>query len=86
MSAISFSFVQVTSINRHGFWLQHGEEELYLSFDEFPDFEHATVGQICQVRCAGSQHLVWPALGIDLGVEAIRNPFGHVYRGVHGDH
>lgn len=71
---ISFSRAEVTSINQHGFWLQSGEEELYLPFVEFPWFEHATVAQICQVQHVSSGRLYWPALDLDLSLDAIRNP------------
>jgi hypothetical protein len=73
MAAICFSHAEVTTINRRGFWLQYRDEELYLPFLEFPSFEHATVPQICRVECRGTR-LYWPALDIDLSVNAIRSP------------
>jgi hypothetical protein len=73
MSAISFSYAELTSINPLGFWLQCGPEELYLSFAEFPGFEHATVAQIARVVCVSSSRLYWPELDLDLTVDAIRN-------------
>ena len=76
MSAIHFSHAEVTSISQHGFWLQVGDEELYLPFCEFPQFQHATIAQICQVQCVGAQHLAWPAIGLDLSLETVRNPLG----------
>lgn len=74
MSAICFSHAEVTTIHQHGFWLQCGDEELYLPFVEFPLFEHATVAQICRIQCVSSKRLYWPALDLDLSLEAIRNP------------
>ena len=74
MSAIRFSHAEVTSINKLGFWLQFGAEELYLSFDEFPRFAHATVAQITCLVCASSSRLCWPALDLDLALDTIRNP------------
>jgi hypothetical protein len=74
MAAICFSFAEVTNINRRGFWLQVSDEELYLPFDEFPQFSDATVEQICRVESPCASHLYWPGLGIDLSLEAIRNP------------
>ena len=74
MSYISFSPVEVTSISRHGFWLELRGEELYLPFVEFPWFEHATVSQICRVQCASSTRLYWPDLDVDLALASIRNP------------
>lgn len=85
MKGISFSFAEVTSINRSGFWVQWGEEELYLSFDEFPRFEHATVAQICDVQCATSSRLYWPALDLDLPLDAIRFPMAFSHHGISYD-
>jgi hypothetical protein len=74
MGAICFSNAEVTSINCRGFWLQVSEEELYLPFFEFPEFAQATVQQICKVESPCASRLFWPGLGIDLSLEAIRNP------------
>jgi hypothetical protein len=74
MSAICFSYAEVTSINKLGFWLQFGAEELYLSFVEFPRFEHATIAQITGVVCPSSSRVYWPALDLDLALDTIRNP------------
>jgi hypothetical protein len=82
MTAICFSSAEVTSIHRHGFWLQCGEEELYLPFVEFPWFEHATVAQICRVECASATRLYWPALDLDLTLDAIRNPMAFPHDGL----
>jgi hypothetical protein len=77
--AICFSHAEVTSITPLGFWLQFGEEELYLPFVEFPWFEHATVAQICRIECPGAARLYWPALDLDFSIDTIRNPlaFSH---------
>ena len=85
MAAIFFSYAEVTSIGRLGFWLKYGEEELYLPFVEFPRFEHATVAQICRVECVSASRLYWPALDLDLTVEAIRNPMAAPYQGASFD-
>jgi hypothetical protein len=74
MAAICFSYAEVTSIDHRGFWLQFSGEELYLPFVEFPQFEHATVAQICRVECPSAATLYWPALDLDLALDAIRNP------------
>jgi hypothetical protein len=74
MGGIPFSYAEVTTINRQGFWLQYRDEELYLPFVEFPAFEHATVAQICKVECLSGSRVYWPALDIDLTLDQIRNP------------
>jgi hypothetical protein len=74
MAAICFMYAEVTTVNRHGFWLQVRDEELYLPFVEFPWFEHATIAQVCRVECPGGGRVYWPALGLDLTLQEIRNP------------
>ncbi len=74
MLGIFLKTAKVTSINRYGFWMQCGEEELYLPFVEFPWFEHATVPQICAVRYVSSTRLYWPELDLDFAIESLRNP------------
>ncbi len=85
MTGICFSFAEVTSINRNGFWVQCGEEELYMSFVEFPWFEHATVAQICRVQCPTSTRLYWPDLDLDLPLDAIRFPMAFSNNGLSYD-
>jgi hypothetical protein len=79
MSAIRFSHAEVTSINKLGFWLQFGAEELYLSFVEFPRFEHATIAQITCVMCPSASRVYWPSLDLDLALDTIRNPLACDY-------
>ncbi len=66
--------VEVTHIGKHGFWLLLGEEELLISFSQFPWFRQATIDQLLDVQCLGPDHLYWPQLDIDLSVESIRHP------------
>lgn len=85
MSAICFSYAEVTSISKLGFWLQFGAEELYLSFAEFPRFEQATVAELIHVVCISSSRVYWPGLDLDLALETIRNPLaGDLHRSGHG--
>lgn len=74
MTAIRISRAQVTSISPDGFWLKCGGEELYLSFVEFPWFEHATIAQICRVQCLSASRVCWPDLDLDFSLDAIRYP------------
>lgn len=71
---IGTSEVEITSISAHGIWLLSGEEELFLSYEDFPWFKDASVGQILNVREPTPGHFYWPELDVDLGVETIRHP------------
>jgi len=68
------SAAEVTNISRYGFWILVGEEELLLSFDQFPWFRQATVEQITHVERPTPNHLYWPSLDVDLSVDSIRRP------------
>ena len=68
------SDVEVTNISEHGFWILLREEELFLSFPDFPWFETAAVSALLRVEMLGPEHLYWPDLDVDLTVESIKHP------------
>jgi hypothetical protein len=64
----------VTNISGHGFWLLVADEELFVSFKEFPWFKDASVSEILNVEWPQPHHLYWPDLDVDVAVESIRHP------------
>ena len=68
------SRVEVTNISPHGFWLLLGERELFVSFNDFPWFEHASVKNLSAVEWPSVDHLYWPALDVDISVRSIEHP------------
>lgn len=74
MPGISISLIEVTHVSKFGFWLLAVDEELFLSFSDFPWFKNATIEQLSNVEAPSDNHLYWPKLDIDLAVESIRNP------------
>ena len=74
MPGTVISAPEVTHVSRHGLWLLHGDEELFLPFEQFPWLRGATIDQITQVEAPSPDHLYWPELDIDLSVESIRHP------------
>ena len=68
------SGAEVTNISRHGFWLLVADEELFVSFKEFPWFKDASVSEILNVEWPQAHHLYWPGLDVDVAVESIRHP------------
>ncbi len=68
------SAVEVANVTPHGFWLLIGTDELFVPFDKFPWFRHASIEQLTRVELPSPHHLRWPALDIDLAVESIRHP------------
>jgi hypothetical protein len=70
----STSVVEVTQISKHGFWLLLPSGEVFLSFETFPWFREAAIGQIQNVILLHAQHLYWPDLDIDIAVESVHHP------------
>jgi Protein of unknown function (DUF2442) len=74
MPGISIFPVELTHVSQHGFWLLVAEEELFLSFSDFPWFKNATIEQLSDIELPSQSHLYWPKMDIDLAIESIRNP------------
>ena len=65
---------EVTNISAHGFWLLMNNQEMFLSFKDFPWFHDAAIKQILHVEMPSENHLYWPELDIDLDVNSILYP------------
>ena len=70
----STSQAEVTSISSHGIWLFVKDTEYLLSFDEFPWFRDASVGDIMAVELHHGHHLRWEKLDVDLELESLSSP------------
>ena len=68
------SDVEVTNVSLHGFWIMLEERERFLSFDAFPWFRQATIGELTNDERCAPGHLRWPMLDIDVAVESIDDP------------
>jgi hypothetical protein len=64
----------VTNISQHGFWLLIDGAEYFMPFANFPRFGEATIAVILHVERLHGEHLRWPALDVDLELDAIRHP------------
>ena len=64
---------QITSIERDGFWLLTESGEYFVSFEEYPDFWGATLGQIFDFKGSDGD-LHWPGLDVDIELDALKNP------------
>ena len=71
---INPSAIEVSLVSNQGFWLLAEDEELFLSYADFPWFKDATIAQITNVERPSADHLYWPSLDIDLSVESVRDP------------
>ena len=68
------SLLEVTNVSPHGFWLFVGDQELFVSFKDFPWFKDASIRQIGHVELPSAHHLYWPDLDIDLAVDSLTHP------------
>ena len=66
--------VEVTNIDRFGFWLLVEDREYFLPYEGFPWFRHATIDQIADVELLHGDHLHWPDLDVDLSLESLARP------------
>jgi Protein of unknown function (DUF2442) len=64
----------VAHISDQGIWLSLANNERFLSFENFPWFQNASVSAIQNVEFLNEHHLYWPDLDIDLTAESISNP------------
>ena len=70
----NISAPEVTNISVHGLWVLVGDQELFLSHEDFPWFKDVPIGNIIKIEEPSPGHLYWPELDVDLGVESIKNP------------
>ncbi len=68
------SQVEVTNISSHGIWILSNDEEMFLSYDDFPWFKDVPIGQILNIEEPFTNHFYWPDLDVDLSTEIIKNP------------
>ncbi len=76
----NISAIEITNIDRLGFWLFDGMKEHYISFLQFPWFENATIKAITTVEKESETHLYWPELDVDLTLDMIDNPDAYPLR------
>lgn len=58
----------------HGVWFLCGNNEVFMSYEDFPWFKDVPVGKILNVEEVSPGHLYWPDLDVDIGIETIEHP------------
>lgn len=66
--------VEILTVGAHGLWLLVEGFEHFLSYDDFPWFKEAKIGQIIKVVLLHPGYLYWPDLDIDLSVRNLSEP------------
>jgi len=70
----STSAPEVTNISAHGIWLLTSDQELFLSYEDFPWFKDQPVKEIFDVEEPQPGHFYWPQLDVDLSLDMIEQP------------
>ena len=52
--------VEVTNISSHGIWLLAAEQELFMSYEDFPWFKDVPVGKVLNVQEPTPGHATGP--------------------------
>jgi hypothetical protein len=68
------SQAEVTHISSHGIWILANNEEMFLSYQDFPWFQDVPIRQILNIQEPFPNHFYWPDLDVDLSKEIIKNP------------
>jgi Protein of unknown function (DUF2442) len=71
---ICTSQIEITKVSSQGFWLLLQNEELFLSFENFPWFKDVTIKELYEVEWSSENHIYWPNLDIDLSIDSIKDP------------
>lgn len=68
------SEAEITNISSHGVWLISGDEEYFLSYEDFPWFKEAAIGKILNIEEPSPGHFYWPDLDVDVSLDIIKDP------------
>lgn len=68
------SAAEVTHVSSHGVWVLVQNEELFMSYEDFPWFKDQPLASVLSVQEAANGHLYWPVIDVDLTLDIIRNP------------
>ena len=66
--------VEVTQVSSHGIWLLAHNEELFMSYEDFPWFKQQPIETVLNVEESSPNHYYWPVIDVDLTEEIIKNP------------
>lgn len=65
---------EVLNVSGFGIWMLILEREYFLSFEDFPWFREASIGQILNFEFLHGRHLYWSDLDVDLSLESLGSP------------
>ena len=65
---------EITDINAQGIRMLRLNEELFLSYDDFPWFRNQPKRKVRNVTEVSPEHFYWPEIDVDLCLDSIRHP------------
>jgi hypothetical protein len=68
------SKIEVTNISKNGILVLVVDEELFLSYEDYPTFKSAKVEDVLDVKLLSSTHLYWENLDMDISTLAVKDP------------
>ncbi len=68
------NIVEVTNISPFGLWILLNNTEYFVSNEDYPAFQNATIREIANVEVDFSKNLHWQDLDIDIEFDSLENP------------
>ena len=68
------STIEVTHISSNGIWILSGDNEMFLSCEDFPCFKDVLVEKILNIEEPYFNHFHWPDLDMVLSSDIIQRP------------
>ena len=65
---------EVTNISPFGFWMLVNKKEYFISYEDFPVYQTASILDIASVSVDAFGNLHWPSLDADIELESLENP------------
>ena len=66
--------VDISLVTAKGFWIFVQSKEYFLSFDEYPWFRGARIGELMNVELKNLHHLRWEDLDVDIELDSLEHP------------
>ena len=71
---VEITHISSHGVSSHGVWLLTDQEELFMSYQNFPWFKNQPVNAIIEVEEVSRGHFYWSKIDVDLTVEMIKHP------------
>ncbi len=65
--------MEITNVERDGFWLLTADGEYFVPYDRYPEFRTATIEQIFHFENQ-FDNFHWPDLDMDIELDALKYP------------